>query len=311
MPPKKCQDCGKSFEPLNSGFRKCKACHEVDSLKLKAPPKATALPTAITSPAPKASPPTAQQCNRTREEFDGLLEKYNAHLPDDGTPTPKATIIFQQTFIEGSEKKPKCNVCNKFIAEHPNQPVPVVAPVNLSEVDGIMKFGMQRKYPLHKFFNPCSDKTEQIPPEAKPEMRELMGNCCCVCGRTKVSIAHLLKHPNICKKAKVRWDYREDLSNFLLLCGSDGEKGACHDAFDKFQMSFQHVEGCDRSQWQVIGGRHHGRQVTIPSKPHRRVVHAHLAHCVVNDTLAEITDFRTRPDLSESPEDVRGIEEEE
>ena len=53
-----------------------------------------------------------------------------------------------------------------------------------------------------------------------------------------------------------------------------------------------------------MGGRYHGRQVTIPSKPHRRVVHAHLAHCVVNETLADVTaDFRTRSDLSESPED--------
>ena len=108
----------------------------------------------------------------------------------------------------------------------------------------------------------------------------------------------------MCKEAKVKWDYGEDLSNFLLLCGTDRKKGTCHDAFDKFSMSFQHVEGCDRSQWHVMGGRYHGRQVTIPSKPHRRAVHAHLAHCVVNETLADVTaDFRTRSDLSESPED--------
>ena len=122
--------------------------------------------------------------------------------------------IFEQTFIKGTETDPQCK-CGQVIREHPNPPVPVGATGNLSDVDGIMKFGMQQKYPFHKFFNPCSDTTETIPREVKPQMRDSMGNRCCVCGRTdEVSIAHLLKQSENVQRGQGKMGLRRGFIQF-------------------------------------------------------------------------------------------------
>lgn len=57
-------------------------------------------------------------CNCTQERLYGRLDLYTAMLSDDGVPTAKATLIFNQTFVAGTEGKPQCNLCNKYIGEH-------------------------------------------------------------------------------------------------------------------------------------------------------------------------------------------------
>jgi hypothetical protein len=60
-------------------------------------------------------------CKWTRGELVRLLQMYNdkclEYLGNVQAQT-ELTVIFNQTFVAGSESKPRCNHCNKFIADH-------------------------------------------------------------------------------------------------------------------------------------------------------------------------------------------------
>jgi hypothetical protein len=113
------------------------------------------------------------------------------------------------------------------------------------------------------------------------------GEICAVCeakseANRVISCAHILNSRVACTQLGIEWNER----NFLYLCGTCGDEGSCHDAFDKGKMSFMHVSG-DTTLWKVIGGGpdRHGRTVDLKSNPYKRTLHTHLARCVVINSL--------------------------
>lgn len=156
---------------------------------------------------------------------------------------------------------------------------PVV--MSLAEAADAALVTLKRRFALFKAFNYSDEQTDQMSGSAKQTVKREVGNECVVCSGEPASIAHLLKSRKQCINAGVKWDS----SNFISLCGSFGDIGTCHHAFDSHKMSFMHVGGEDKSQWMVVGGEHHGKQVTIKSKPHRNVMHGHLVHCMITEAL--------------------------
>ena len=68
--------------------------------------------------------PRPPPCLLTSGQLYDLLAAYNALVPDTGEPTEKATRVFQQSFVAGTERKPQCNVCGLYIGQHPATSVP-------------------------------------------------------------------------------------------------------------------------------------------------------------------------------------------
>ena len=112
---------------------------------------------------------------------------------------------------------------------------------------------------------------------------------CEVCGATEnLSRAHI-----ICTKDdadKMGIEYRSN-RNVLVLCGpresyrsSDPpDTWKCHAMFDRKIMSFVHNSNDESmTKFFVIGGKHHSKEVTFKRKPHRRTLHSHFAHCLIN-----------------------------
>ena len=67
--------------------------------------------------------PRPPPCLLTSGQLYDLLAAYNALVPDTGEPTEKATRVFQQSFVAGTEAYPQCK-CGKLIREHPATSVP-------------------------------------------------------------------------------------------------------------------------------------------------------------------------------------------
>ena len=120
---------------------------------------------------------------------------------------------------------------------------------------------------------------------------------CQICGEGGVSAAHILKTHAACSALGVEYD---EGSNYLALCGREGDLSSCHDAFDKGRVSFIHTEG---EEWMIVGGKKHGTTVTFPQKPHRRTLHTHLAWCVSQQTLCSEGDKK-----DEINEWLKGVE---
>ena len=115
---------------------------------------------------------------------------------------------------------------------------------------------------------------------------------CEVCGvKEEISKAHIIVREKDAETLRV--DYYGK-NNFLFLCGTRDSYRAsdppstwkCYALFDRKIMSFLHVEDDDTmTKFVVIGGPHHGKTVTFTRKPHRRVLHSHFLHCVLNKSL--------------------------
>jgi hypothetical protein len=126
---------------------------------------------------------------------------------------------------------------------------------------------------------------------------------CMVCGRTdKVTNAHILKNDDL---GPLR--LRNDVTNYLRLCGTFREKDTCHDMFDKGSMAFAHVHGADNTQWVVIGGNEkvHGKPVTLATQPHRRALVSRYRHALESRQLqipAGALSVRPDEELSETLE---------
>ena len=103
---------------------------------------------------------------------------------------------------------------------------------------------------------------------------------CMACGsHTEVSIAHILKTKQDCARNNVKWAEREDISNFLTLCGSKGKEDTCHDLFDNFKLGFCYHE--DEHNWKIVSeNRLNGRPADLRSNPHRAILHTHLAKVI-------------------------------
>ena len=82
--------------------------------------------------------------------------------------------------------------------------------------------------------------SDETPSSVKNDNRDRFGKCC-VCNKTDhITMAHILPFRNTCKKLGVDFD----VTNFIPLCGTLGQRGTCHDMFDRNLMGF------------VINGRH-------------------------------------------------------
>jgi hypothetical protein len=84
-------------------------------------------PAARTPTLPQKGEASPATCNHTIETLSALLEKYNAAVErwrergmGRDEARAEAADVFIQNFEAGSEAKPKCNQCLKFIAEHPS-----------------------------------------------------------------------------------------------------------------------------------------------------------------------------------------------
>jgi hypothetical protein len=105
-----------------------------------------------------------------------------------------------------------------------------------------------RKKFMPTLYNSMRGKTNSASSGLRSYVLGEYGNKCAVCGtQDNVSVVHILKHKEDCAALTVEWG----ASNFIALCGTDGEVGTCHSYFDNFQMSFVYVEGF----WRVVGGK--------------------------------------------------------
>ena len=71
-------------------------------------------------------------------------------------------------------------------------------------------------------------------------------------------------------------------------------------------MGFQHVKDADNTQWIVVGSKWHGSRITIPTAPHKRILHSHLARGIANNSIDmenvhDTWDYRDAADFSLSP----------
>ena len=174
----------------------------------------------------------------------------------------------------------------------------------LADVAARTNYDLEERFSAYRCFAPTFDKTDTLSSNSTQakKKRANIARChteqCVVCGEPyevggpensnpKVSVAHILKNAKFCKGVGVNFYDTGDCSNFLLLCGVESKEDSCHGQFDKFRMSFRHVRSNqDMTKWLVIGGGwRHGILVTLKSKPHRRVMHAHLFRALRERTL--------------------------
>jgi hypothetical protein len=180
--------------------------------------------------------PPLPLCNRTQEALDALLKEYNGKVDtkmESFLPPPAEQLkmtredlmslknqarafyvdIFNQTFVAGTETKPKCNQCGKFIAEHASQfessRVPPALPV---QVDA--------------FIDPWEGvgSLPSVSTMVKDEVWYACFSKCIVTGRTtKLKVAHII--PKMCWKdgrvlGQLGWvpSQISDRCNMLLMC---------------------------------------------------------------------------------------------
>ena len=162
-------------------------------------------------------------------------------------------------------------------------------------VDGML----QKRFVLYRQYLPDHVTTSELSSnkttatDRKRRISDILGNACVVCKReyvrgpnNPVGVAHIVKTRTRCEENGLTFYDKEDVSNFLLLCGVESEENSCHGQFDTLKMSFRHVTNKDSRQWVVIGGGwRHGIMTIINSKPHRRALHAHLTFGLVNKLL--------------------------
>lgn len=198
-------------------------------------------------------------------------------IPENGTDEERMPIPF---FVDYPEAKP------------------IV--LGLDAAVAIGEASLKRRFETHTYFNAGGKSTKGLSNGQKSAKRKRLGTCCVVCGADGASIAHILNTEEKCGRAGVEFDD----SNFIMLCGSKGQRNTCHDAFDNQQMSFMHVSRADSTQWLVVGGgERHGKVVTIRSRPHRRVMHGHLTRAMITNALCVPSDYEPPSEgrISDSP----------
>ncbi|KAJ9435990.1 hypothetical protein DIPPA_14020 [Diplonema papillatum] len=147
---------------------------------------------------------------------------------------------------------------------------------------------------------------------------------CMVCGKVSeksgdVTVAHILKTEEACRKFGVTWIHENDLSNWLALCGkfSTEYEQTCHYKFDAKTMGFVHDNSEENPlNWKVvehIGEQDGSKKLKVTrvvelkkSNPHRCILHAHMEEVCqrakIHDWLAdlpEIASFTPRKDRVE------------
>ena len=170
---------------------------------------------------------------------------------------------------------------------------------SLDETDDFIAMSLRRQLRI-EFFNSSSVKSDSVHGKAiRRNVATISENKCAVCGTdVNVTVAHIFKTAANCGALELPFDE----SNFLCLCGTDGERGTCHDYFDKFQMSFM---SAGEGMWLVIGGNHHGKIVTLLTNPRKRAIHTHFARCYLNKSFVGLPEGeeRHKEKLSKSFED--------
>ena len=156
----------------------------------------------------------------------------------------------------------------------------------LGDSDAYLASSLRLKFPIN-IFNPGKNRTDKTDTTLRRDVMTIYDRKCVVCGvdptaNRLISCVHILNSAKACKTLLIKWTKR----NFLALCGSYGDEGSCHDAFDKGKMSFMHISG-ESTLWKVIGGGPdlHNRIVDLKSNPYKRTLHTHLARCIVNQSL--------------------------
>jgi hypothetical protein len=189
--------------------------------------------------------------------------------------------------IPADDARPRCTGCGNTIDQHPRQAEAAAAFVRAHprapDPGWMLTFDQAAfsiRFPAHvHFLASNTGPMRSLEPAEDAVMRQPYAPTmpCVVCGQPDASLAHLLKNPGKCEVMGVGWD----ATNFIALCGP------CRDLFERFRMSFIHESGRDRTHWLVAGGgsHHDGKRVSFPSRPHRRVVHGHLAHALLNMAL--------------------------
>jgi len=183
------------------------------------------------------------------------------------------------------------------------------AAFSLGDVDGIFAMALRKNY-MPKCYNSLRGKTNSATSNMKNYVMSEYGNKCAVCqSQENVTVAHILKRKKDCSLLKVEWD----ASNFIALCGTEGEVGTCHSLFDNFQMSFVH--GDNIGGWRVVGGKkeYHEKLVNLATNPPKRSLHSHFARCVLNESLScdddEDYDYDYDLDVSDNVEELGDIGE--
>ena len=212
-------------------------------------------------------------------------------------------------------KLPRCMKCGRTIDEHATGQIHAdlqtsgAAPVtSLSALDGLVTMSLRNRF-LPELFNPKDDKTCVASSKLAKYVRDKFSSQCCVCGsQENVTVAHILKRKEDCLILQLQWD----ASNFIALCGTEGQRGTCHNLFDKEMMSFAHISGEDGTKWSVVGGGgYHKKQVTLTTCPHKRVLHSHLTRCHLNKSLIFSSDaeaMQTRLSQLSKSDDVASQE---
>jgi hypothetical protein len=200
----------------------------------------------------------------------------------------------------------------------PTVPIIKEAPyAGLDQVDDLLMISMRNSY-HPEVFNEGSQDTNAATAKIKDAVKNSapfpQRETCWVCGKkeqeikTQLSVAHIIRNNNILKKT---FDIKWDISNFIVLCGTKGEKGTCHYYFDTYQMSFMHQknEGNNSTatsnstnKWIVLGGGElDGKKVILYTKPHKRTMYSHLTRCKMLKSLKTANKFKLE-DLEKSDE---------
>jgi len=167
----------------------------------------------------------------------------------------------------------------------------------LADLEDLLAMKLRKKF-RPELFNSGNGKSDSAQEHLQSAVKGLSHNRCAVCGTTEnLSVAHIMKKIADCETLGCSFG----ASNFIVLCGSLGEAGTCHHYFDNFQMSFGHVSG----KWNVVGGKHHGREVVLPTNPPKRFLHSHFARCVLNKSLIGVDgDFAADLEFSDESEEL-------
>eukprot|EP00971_Amphidinium_carterae_P074189 1466106-Amphidinium_carterae.1 len=157
------------------------------------------------------------------------------------------------------------------------------------------------------------DKGTGVKTDATPESVRVryQGAVCVCCGTSEnVSCVHLVKTAEMCKNLNLRFDS----TNFIPLCGAEGQLDTCHHKFDFHLLTLQQIEQGNTRKWRILGGgmapngiNLHGREVTTPCPLSRRVMKAHLCEALyaAKFVLPDVLDMDA---LSETPPEETGPE---
>ena len=168
-----------------------------------------------------------------------------------------------------------------IVISHDFFPIPgPVQPVGLESVESALVFYLRSNFRID-LFNPTPGlKTSVASSSLQGNVKTAYNHKCAVCETDQnITNAHILRHRSQVEQLWLQWDS----SNFIALCGTEGEAGTCHSLFDSYQMSFIHLRSIQ--SWVVVGGPRSGTRVQLNTNPHKAALHAHFAKCVLLKSL--------------------------